>query len=76
MAQVLIRNLDDETVAVLKTRAAARGHSLEQELRNLLADAARPSRGQVRETAAAIRRLGRRRVAADLEELVREDRDR
>ena len=76
MAQVIIRNLDEATVSALKARAAARGNSLEEELRRLLAEAARPTRAQVRETAAAIRALGQQSVNSDLEELIREDRDR
>jgi antitoxin FitA len=76
MAQLTVRNLDEEIVAALKARAAARGHSLEQELRDLLAQAARPTRPEIRETAAAIRRLGRAPVRANLEALVREDRGR
>ena len=76
MAQVTIRNLDEATVGALKTRAAAKGRSLEQELRILLTEAAHPTRAQVQEMAAAIRALSRRPVTADLEALVREDRDR
>ncbi|HEX2163964.1 MAG TPA: plasmid stabilization protein [Thermoanaerobaculia bacterium] len=76
MAQVTVRNLDEATVAALKTRAAAKGISLEQELRVLLTSSARPTRRQVREVAAAIRARTRVPVAADLEALVRQDRDR
>lgn len=76
MAQVIIRNLDEATVVALKARARARGRSLEQELRLLLAAAARPTRQQIRETAASIRALSRQRVSTDLEELVRQDRRR
>ena len=36
MAQVLIRNVPDETVESYRQRAAVKGHSLEQELRELL----------------------------------------
>lgn len=36
MAQVLIRNVDDETIESYKAKAKLKGHSLEQELRNLL----------------------------------------
>lgn len=42
MAQVVIRNIDDAVVARLKARAAAERKSLEQKLREVLADAARP----------------------------------
>ncbi|MCP9820393.1 hypothetical protein KBZ18_12950 [Synechococcus sp. Cruz-9H2] len=40
MAQLLIRQLDDQVVAALRARARAQGLSLEQSLRNLLTDAA------------------------------------
>jgi 2-methylisocitrate lyase-like PEP mutase family enzyme len=42
----------------------------------LLTDAAHPTREEVVRTAAAIRELGSKPVAVDLEALVREDRDR
>ena len=76
MAQVLIRNLDSATVDASKARAAARGRSLEQELRLLLIEAAHPTRQEVVRTAAAIRELGGKPIAVDLDALVREDRDR
>ena len=41
MAQVLIRNVDDETIETYRQKAKAKGISLEQELRNLL-EANRP----------------------------------
>lgn len=40
MAQVLIRQLDDQVLAVLRARAQCRGISLEQSLRELLTAAA------------------------------------
>jgi plasmid stability protein len=40
MAQVLVRNLDDTIVERLKTRAELKGHSLEQELREIITAAA------------------------------------
>ncbi|GAA0603342.1 hypothetical protein GCM10009416_46260 [Craurococcus roseus] len=40
MAQVLVRDLPDETVARLKERAAEAGRSLEAELRDILNQAA------------------------------------
>jgi plasmid stability protein len=36
MAQVIVRNLDDEVVSSLKLKAELKGHSLEQELRDIL----------------------------------------
>jgi len=40
MAQVLIRNIDEDTIASLKLRADMNGRSLEQELRIILKNAA------------------------------------
>lgn len=40
MGQVLVRNLDDRVIESLKTKAALKGCSLEQELRDLLTAAA------------------------------------
>ena len=40
MGQVLVRNLDDRVIESLKTKAELKGHSLEQELRNVLTNAA------------------------------------
>lgn len=36
MGQILIRNVPDATIEVYKARARAKGHSLEQEIRDLL----------------------------------------
>jgi plasmid stability protein len=76
VAQVLIRNLDEATVNALKARAAAHGRSLGQELRELLTEAAQPTREDVVRSAATIRGLQSKPTSVDLEALVREDRDR
>ena len=76
MGQVIVRSLDDAVVAALKDKAARRGHSLEQELRNILTAAAAPRREDLPAELDRCRALtppGERRLA---EELVREDRDR
>jgi plasmid stability protein len=36
MGQLLIRNVDDETIAQVKARAAANGRSMEAELREMI----------------------------------------
>ena len=77
MAQVVIRNLDEEVVARLKQRAAQRKVSLEESLREILTMAARPSREErikrLREIRAMTPPL---RPGAPLaEDLIREDRD-
>lgn len=40
MGQVLVRNLDDQVIEKLKHKAKIKGHSLEQELREVLTAAA------------------------------------
>jgi plasmid stability protein len=47
MAQVVIRNLDDDVVERLKARAAAEKKTLEQTLRDVLTEAAKPSRAEL-----------------------------
>ena len=47
MGQVIVRNLDDAVIAAHKQRAKARGVSLEQQLRDVLAEAAKPSRAEL-----------------------------
>lgn len=79
MGQVVIRNLDDHVLERLKLRASAQHKSLEQHLRELLADAAQPSR---EERLADLERIRAEIAASDTggpypsaEELIREDRD-
>jgi plasmid stability protein len=55
MAQVIVRHLEDDTVRLLKKRARHRGRSLEQELREILAAAARQDMAEFKDQAAAIR---------------------
>lgn len=76
MAQVLVRRLDGAVVSALKARAAANGRSLEEELRQVLAAAARPTRQETLAGAAAIRGLSEPVDDIDLAELIREDRSR
>jgi len=75
MAQVLIRNIDDAVLEILRSRAKARGIALEAELRDVLTRAAgRPRADLVAEFKAvqAMTPKGPRRLAEDL---VRESRD-
>lgn len=75
MAQVLIRQLDDQVLAALKARARAQGISLEQSLRDLLTAAARDG-DSLRDDLARLRATtppaGRN---LDVAALIREDRD-
>ncbi len=76
MAQVLVRNLDEQVVAALRRKAELHGHSLEQELRIALTSAARLS---PEERVALTRRIRGMTPAnvrqTDSTELIREDRD-
>jgi antitoxin FitA len=76
MAQVLIRNLSDDVVERLKRRATVKGHSLEQELREIVTAAAPLSTAE--RVAIIDRHLARskRRPKRDATDLIREDRDR
>jgi plasmid stability protein len=75
MAQVLIRQLDDQVVAALRARARARGVSLEQSLRDLLTAAAQETdslRDELARLRATTPAAGR---SLDVAALIREDRD-
>jgi hypothetical protein len=63
----------DEVVARLKARAA--GASLQQELRSILIDAARPGREEVLADMDRIRAMTPKVAQADSTELISEDRD-
>jgi plasmid stability protein len=76
MGQVIVRNLDDETIGALKSRAAMHGNSLEQELRGILAQAARPGPKERLALADEIRAMTPRKRQSNSTALVREDRER
>ena len=74
MGQILVRNLDDEVIARLKSSALAHGTSLEAEARRILDEGTKVSREEFAKRAAAIRaRQKPHRTRA--EDLIREDRD-
>ena len=76
MAQIVIRNIDEEAMRRLKSRAARKGVSLERELRTILTEAARADRTGFGERAAAFRRKLAGRRHSDSTRLIRQDRDR
>lgn len=57
MAQLIVRNVDDEIAANLKRRAAAQGVSMEEEHRRILKDALCPERS-LKELLLAIPQVG------------------
>jgi antitoxin FitA len=76
VAQVLVRNLDDQVVMALRRKAELHGHSLEQELRLALTAAARMTPEERVALARRIRRLTPADVTqTDSAELIRQDRD-
>ncbi len=77
MANLTIRNLDDEVVAKLKARAKAHHRSLEAELRVLLSEAAaRPSREEFLKVADRIAAMTPDVKQTDSTKIIREFRDR
>ena len=79
MGQVIIRNLDDAVIERLKLRAAAQHKSLEQCLREVLAEATQPSHAELLADVERIRnKIASRETGVSYptaEELIREDRD-
>ncbi len=76
MAQVVIRNLDQNVVATLKRKAELHGCSLEKELRDIISAAAHLTKEERVSMARRIRAMTPRDVEqTDSATLVREDRD-
>jgi antitoxin FitA len=79
MGQVVIRNIEDRVLDRLKARAMAQRKSLEQSLRDLLTEAAKPSRAELLAELERIRAMTPPRKPGmtypTAEELIREDRD-
>lgn len=76
MAQVIVRNLDDDVVAALKRKAALRGRSLEQELREILGQASKSTREERLASSDRLRAMTLKVPKPLGAELIREDRDR
>lgn len=75
MAQLIVRNLDEDLVRLLKQRAAAKGVSVESEHRRILEEALRSHVDDWLEGADTLRRQDGR-VFSDSAVIVREERDR
>ena len=75
MANLLIRDLDDEVVRQLKAAAKAHGRSLQAEIHDALRRAGTRSLAETRRVSARwIKRLADRKLS-DSSTLIREDRD-
>lgn len=79
MAQILVRDLDEETVERLKKRARDDGRSLQSEVKRILDQAAHETTvdmERARKMLGEFRRRFKGRKFSDSVELIRADRDR
>ena len=76
MAQLLIRNLETETIARLKERAKLHNRSLQGEAKSILELSAKMTMEEARERAMKIRASFGKKMFTDSAELIREDRER
>jgi plasmid stability protein len=78
MAQILVRGLDDETVAQLKARARANNRSLQGEVKAILEESARMKGSLVafQEVARKWQAHFEGRTMSESGDLIREDRER
>jgi plasmid stability protein len=75
MAQVIVRNLDEQVVSSLKFKAELHGRSLEQELRDIFKRAAELTTEEKLALVDRIRAMTPQRLETDSADLIREDRD-
>ena len=76
MGQVLIRNVDDKTIESLKLKAEQKGHSLEQELRDILKRAAGPTAEERLAMIDRVRAMQKKPTKMLSEDIIRKMRDR
>ena len=74
MVDILVRNVDEDTARRLKEKAAARGQSISETAREMLAAGVKPSRQELIAEAQRIRAMS---PYSDVDStvLIREDRD-
>jgi len=76
MGQVLVRNLPSEVVRKLKSRAKEHRRSLQEELKEILENAAQQSTKEVQAKVDQVRKLFAGRRFSDSSDLIRRDRAR
>lgn len=76
MAQLTVRNLDDDLVRRLKIRAAQNNRSAEAEHRLLLENALKPGNEDFWRKADRMRARMKGRIKGDSADIIREERDR
>jgi plasmid stability protein len=75
MANLLLRNLDDEVLKELKTAAKAHGRSLQAEIHDVLRNASSRRRAETRRLSARWLKRLRATTQSDSAASIREDRD-
>lgn len=75
MAQMLIRNLSDETARHIKQRARNNGRSAEAEARDILEKEAQAAKAEWWARVDALRKSLEGKISGDSTDLIREDRD-
>ena len=75
MAQMMVRNIDDDVAQRLRERARADGKSVEQAVRDLIVEYSKPDRREFWAAADRIRETTKGQPALDVVRLIREDRD-
>lgn len=75
MRQIVLRDLGDDVIERLERRAEEHGRTLEQEIREILRQAGRPSREELLEIMDRIRAMTPPGPHPLAEDLIREDRD-
>jgi len=76
MSQLLIRNLEDETVELLKNQAKLHNRSLQGEVKQILEENVKMSMKDARIKAKKIRASFGKKIFSDSAKLIREDRNR
>jgi plasmid stability protein len=75
MAQVILRNLDEQVVSSLRIKAKLHGRTLEEELHEILRRAAGLASEEKLALVDRIRAIQARSLETDSADLIREDRD-
>jgi plasmid stability protein len=74
MADILVRNLDEDTARRLKEKAKAKGASVSDTVREMIKEGLRPTKAEAWAAADAFRkRIGK--VSGDSTDIIRKDRD-
>jgi plasmid stability protein len=76
MANISVRNIDDDVITGLKLRARVHGRSLEAQVRAILEENSRLTREEFIRITDELRAATAGKITGDSTDLIREDRDR